>query len=162
MLSATLEVIKAIFGMGTKIKNITDIIKQKRRQAEGVKRQILYETLSNMTLIYTHYLKNRRNPKDIIEELRVKKLAKAIDEGFDFNNIKEGKISEEMVGDVGFLQKYIGYDCEALLIQVRYHIDQLKLLPKLYNLRKTKEVNVKRRLENQGKRYILFTKFLDS
>lgn len=162
MLSATLEVIKAIFGMGTKIKNITDIIKQKRKQAEGIKRQILYETLSNMTLIYTHYLKNKIDPVKIIEKIKVEKLAKAIDDGFDFNNIKDGKISEEMIGDVGFLQKYIGYDCEALLIQIRYHIDQLKLLPQLYNLRKTKEVNVKRRLENQGKRYILFTKFLDS
>jgi len=162
MLSAILEVIKAIFGMGTNVKNIIDIIKQKREQAEGVKRQILYETLSNMTLIYTHYLKNKRDSKKIIEELKVEKLAKAIDEGFDLNNIKDGKINEEMVGDVGFLHNYIGYDCEAFLIQIRYHIDQLKLLPKLYNLKKTKEVNVKRRLENQGKRYILFTKFLDS
>ena len=65
-----------------------------------------------------------------------------------------------MVKDVKFLKHYVGMDCESLLKKVRSHIEQIKLLPELYNLSKTDKVNVHIRLLNLGKRYILFSKFL--
>jgi hypothetical protein len=83
-----------------------------------------------------------------------------MEEGFDFKKVKKGTITRMLTADNPFLNKYIGYDCEALLRKIRHHIEQIKLLPELYNLKEDSKVNVKSRLENLGKRYLLFARFL--
>jgi hypothetical protein len=85
-----------------------------------------------------------------------------MDDGFDFSKMKKGVISPELIGENQFLKKYVGYNCEALLRKIRHHIEQIKLLPELYDLKKENKINLKSRLENLGKRYILFSKFLKS
>jgi hypothetical protein len=125
-----------------------------------VKNKILSEVEFNMDLILDHYLDKNAPEEKVIEKLRLEQVAKAMDEGFDFKKLRKGTITTEMIGDNPFLKKYVGYDCESLLRKIRHHIEQIKLLPELYNLKEDNKINVKTRLENLGKRYLLFIKFI--
>jgi hypothetical protein len=155
-----LGIIKSLFGFVKETTSLIAYVKEKRVKTRGIKNRILNEIEFNMKLILEHYIKKGVDSEKIIGKLKIENLAKAIDEGVDFENIKKGKIDEKMIGDVGFFKHYVGYDCETLLKRIRFHIEQIKLLPELYE--KTNKIDVKARLENLGKRYLLFTKFLQS
>jgi len=103
-----------------------------------------------------------KSEEKIIEKLKTTELSKALESGFDFSKMKKGTITTQVTGDNPFLKKYLGYNCESLLRKIHHHIGQMKLLPELYDLKEDKKINVKTRLENLGKRYILFSKFLTS
>jgi hypothetical protein len=155
-----IEFIKELFGFAQSTRGLVKEVHDEKSKARGTKNRVLTEIEFNMDLIFDHYLEKEVSVDKVIEKLKIEQLAKAIDEGFDFNKMKKGRIDIEITGDNPFLKKYIGYDCEALLRKIRHHIEQAKLLPELYNLSEEKKVNVKQRIENLGKRYILFTKFL--
>lgn len=155
-----IEFIKDLFGFAKDSRGLVKDVQDEKSKARGVKNRILTEIEFNIDLIFDHYLEKEVPVEKVIEKLKVEQLAKAIDEGFDFKKMKKGKIDLEMTGDNHFLKKYIGYDCEAFLRKIRHHIEQIKLLPELYNLTDEKKVNAKQRLENLGKRYILFTRYL--
>ena len=155
-----LEFIKDLFGFAKDSQGLVKVVQDEKSKARGTKNRILTEIEFNIDLIFDHYLEREIPAEKVIEKLKVQELAKAIDEGFDFKKMNKGKIDMEMTGDNPFLKKYIGYNCEAFLRKIRHHIEQIKLLPELYNLADEKKVNVKQRLENLGKRYILFTRFL--
>ncbi|MDH3251808.1 MAG: hypothetical protein OEM41_03390 [Ignavibacteria bacterium] len=152
--------IKDLFGAGKDAQSLIREIRSEKRNAKGVINAIFAETEYNMSLILEHYLRAGVDPVKIIGKLKVQHLARAIEDGFDFRKIKRGKIQARMLGDAGFLRNYVGYDCEKLLKNIRFHIDQLHLLPDLYDLKRTDKVNVRARLENLGKRYLLLTKFV--
>jgi hypothetical protein len=65
-----------------------------------------------------------------------------------------------MVKNVPVLRQYAGIDLEGFLKRIRFHLEQLKLLPDLYDIKKTDKVNVRVRLENLGRRYVLLIRFL--
>ncbi|MBK9731170.1 MAG: hypothetical protein IPO83_07760 [Chitinophagaceae bacterium] len=155
-----LEFIKDLFGFAKDSRGLVKDVQDEKSKARGVKNRILTEIEFNIDLIFDHYLEKEIPLEKVIEKLKIEQLAKAIDEGFDFRKMKKGKIDLEMTGDNPFLKKYIGYDCEAYMRKIRHHIEQIKLLPELYNLADEKKVNAKQRLENLGKRYILFTRYL--
>jgi hypothetical protein len=156
------EVIKDLFGAAKDTKSMLGTIGEERRKTRGIRNAILSEAEFNMGLILDHYLTHNVDADKVIRMLKIKRLATAIDTGFDFKKIKKGKIDARMIAGVGFLKHFVGSDCESLLKNIRFHVEQLKILPALYNLKKAKDVNVKRRLENLGARYVLFTKFLSS
>jgi hypothetical protein len=158
-----LEFIKDLFGIARDSRGIVKDVQDEKSKARGVKNRILAEVEFNMDLILEHYLEKNVPEEKIIEKLKTTNLSKALEEGFDFKKLKKGLITNMLIGDNPFLKKYVGYDCEALLRKIRHHIEQIKLLPELYNLNEdNKKINIKTRLENLGKRYILFTKFLTS
>jgi hypothetical protein len=154
--------IKDLFGAGKDAHSLIRDIRSEKKNTKGVINAILAETEHNMSLILDHYLAGGVDPVKIIARLRVHNLARAIEDGFDFRKIRKGTIQAKLLGDAGFLRNYIGYDCEKLLKNIRFHIDQLQLLPELYDLRETTKVNVRARLENLGKRYLLLAKFIRS
>lgn len=162
MIDAVVTVVNALFKAGESIQNIIGIVEEKRQQAEAVKDQILYETWINMSLIFEDYLEEDANPLNVIDKLKIKDLARAIREPYNFRNIKKGKVTKKMIGGVGFLESYVGYDCKDLLTNIRFHIDKLKLLPSLHDRKKLKKIDIRRRLINLGKKYLLFTKLLKS
>jgi hypothetical protein len=135
-------------------------VRDEKSKARGVKNKILAEVEFNMDLLLDHYLDKGVPEEKIIEKLKLEELKKAMEDGFDFKKIRKGNVTPAMTGDQLFLKKYVGYDCEGLLRKIRHHIEQAKLLPELYNLKEDKKVNAKSRLENLGKRYLLFTRFL--
>jgi hypothetical protein len=156
-----IDFIKDLFGFAKNSETLVNDVRNARSKSRGMRNRILLEAEFNIDLIFDHYLKKEVPSNIIIQKLKVEDLNKALDEGFDFSKIKKGKITDEVTGDSPFLKKYIGYDCEQLLRKISHHIGQMKLLPELYpNLDDDKKVNVKLRLENIGKRYLLFAKFL--
>ena len=158
-----LEFITDLFGIARDSRGIVKDVQDEKSKARGVKNRILAEVEFNMDLILEHYLEKNVPEEKIIEKLKTSELSKALEDGFDFKKLKKGTITNVVIGDNPFLKKYVGYDCEALLRKIRHHIEQIKLLPELYNLNEdNKTINVKTRLENLGKRYILFTKFITS
>jgi len=157
-----LELITDLFGIAKNSREIVKDMQDLKSKARGIKNLILSEAEFNMDLILDHYFDKNVPVEIIIEKLRKEQLSKALEEGFDFTKVKKGKISAAATRDNPFLKKYIGYDCEALLRKIHHHIEQIKLLPELYNLKEDNKINVKTRMENLGKRYILFTKFLKS
>ena len=157
-----LELITDLFGIAKNSRGIVKDLQNLKSNARGIKNLILSEAEFNMDLILDHYFDKNVPEEIIIQKLRKEQLSKALEEGFDFTKVKKGKITAASTGDNPFLKKYVGYDCEALLRKIHHHIEQIKLLPELYNLKEDKKINVKTRLENLGKRYILFTKFLKS
>jgi len=157
-----LDFIKALFGIAKDTRGVVKDVQSEKTKARGVKNKILSEVEFNMDLILDHYLDKNAPEEKVIEKLKLEQLTKAMEEGFDFRKIKKGTITEPLIGDNPFLKKYVGYDCESLLRKIRHHIEQIKLLPELYNLKEDKKINVKTRLENLGKRYLLFAKFLTS
>ena len=161
MLLPITRVIKALFGIALDSKRIIGDIGEKRKKARGTKNRILFEIEFNMKLIFEHYLKKKVEPSKIIKELRIKNLSKAIDEGFDFEKIKKGTIGEDLTGDVGFFRPFIGDNCETLLRKIRLATEDLKLWPDFYDLEERERINVGVRLQNLGKRYLLFTRFLN-
>jgi hypothetical protein len=96
----------------------------------------------------------------VIAKLKLESLAKLIDEGFDFSTVRKGTVDEAMVKDKPVLRHYAGLDLEELLKKIRFHVEQLKLLPDLYDIKTTDKVNVRLRLENLGRRYVLLIQFL--
>ncbi len=157
-----LEFVKDLFGVARDTRGVMKDVQDQKSKARGVKNKILAEVEFNMDLILDHYLDKNAPEEKVIEKLRLEQVTKAMEEGFDFRKVKKGTITKELTGDNPFLNKYIGYDCEALLRKIRHHIEQIKLLPELYNLKEDKKINVKSRLENLGKRYLLFARFLTS
>lgn len=154
--------IKDLFGIAKDTKSLLKDIGAARQKTKGTVNKILAETEFNMDLILTHYHRNNIPAEKIISRLRIEHLAKALDEGFDFTKIRKGKITPEMIKQAGALKTYAGHDCEMLLKKIRKHIEAIQLLPELYDLETETQVNIKTRLENLGKRYLLFVKFLES
>jgi len=163
MPNGTLGVVNALFGLGGTIQNVLDRIRAEKERTEGTIEGIMIEVELNMILILGHYLETGAKAERVIKQLRMKNLTNAINAGFNFRQIRGGKIKKNMVGDVGFLKSYVDYDCGAFLKNIRFHIEQLKLLPELYDdIENVVGIDVKQRLTNLGKRYLLFTKFLIS
>ena len=154
------SIIQDLFGAAKDTKSILGVIGEEKRKTRGTRNAILSEVEFNMTLIFDHLLAHNADPEKIIRMLKIEHLANAIDTGFDFTKIKRGRIGVRVVAGVGFLKHFVGSDCEELLKNIRFHIEQLKILPDLYRLKKNRRIRIKRRIKNLGTRYMLFTKFL--
>ncbi len=157
-----LNIIKDLFGIGKDSESIIRVLIEARKKTKGVKYQILSEAQFNTSLILDHYLARKADAKKIVGLLRTERLSRAFDEGFDFRRIKKGTVTEKMIIKTPFLKSYTDLDCEGILKRILFHIEQLKLLPELYDIEKTDRVDIRRRLENLGKRYVLFARFLRS
>lgn len=157
-----INLIKGLFGIAKDSKGILQDIGSKRQKSKGTANRILAETEFNMELILVHYLRNNVPADKIIPKFRIKNLEDALDEGFDFTSLKKGQITTALTKSNPFLERYNGNDCEELFKNIRKHILLLQLLPELYDLSKETSINVKTRMNNLGKRYLLLARFLKS
>jgi hypothetical protein len=149
-----------IFGIGKDSGSLLRDLAQIRRKTRGDRNRLLSEIEFNAALVLDHYLRKGADEKKVIEKLKLESLVKMIDEGFDFDKIRKGRVDRELVKDLPVLRHYAGLDLEGLLKKIRFHIEQMKLLPELYDIRTTDKVNVRLRLENLGRRYVLLVRFL--
>jgi hypothetical protein len=155
-------IIKDLFGIGKDSESIIRVLVEARRKTKGVQYRVLSEAQFNTSLILDHYLARKADAVKVITHLKTAHLSRAFDEGFDFRRIRKGRVTGKMVADIPSLISYIDLDCEGLLKRILFHIEQIKLLPELYDIEKTDRIDVRRRLENLGRRYILFARFLKS
>jgi hypothetical protein len=149
-----------IFGIGKDSGSLLRDLAEIRRKTRGNRNRLLSEIEFNAALILDHYLRRGVDETKVIEKLKLESLARLIDEGFDFEKIRKGRIDGNMLKDLSVLRHYAGLDLEGLLKKIRFHIEQMKLLPELYDIRTTDKVNVRLRLENLGRRYVLLVRFL--
>lgn len=152
--------IRDIFGIGKDSGGLLRDLAEIRKKTRGDRNRLLSEIEFNAALILEHYLKMGADEAKVIARLKQEHLSKLIDEGFDFSTVRKGTIDENMVKDVPVLRHYAGLDLEKFLKRIRFHIEQLKLLPDLYDIKQTDKVNVRLRLENLGRRYVLLIQFL--
>ncbi len=143
---------------GSLLRDLADI----RKKTRGDRNRLLSEIEFNAALVLDHYLQKGADEKKVIEKLKLEHLERTIDEGFDFSEIRKGTVGETMVKDAPVIRHYAGLDLERFLKRIRFHIVQLKLLPDLYDIKQTDKVNVRQRLENLGRRYVLLIRFLKS
>jgi len=149
-----------IFGIGKDSGSLLRDLAEIRKKTRGYRNRLLSEIEFNAALILDHYLRRGVDETKVIEKLKIESLARLIDEGFDFEKIRKGRIDGNMLKDLSVLRHYAGLDLEGLLKKIRFHIEQMKLLPELYDIRTTDKVNVRLRLENLGRRYVLLVRFL--
>jgi hypothetical protein len=149
-----------IFGIGKDSGSLLRDLAEIRKKTRGNRNRLLSEIEFNAALILDHYLRRGVDETKVIEKLKLESLARLIDEGFDFEKIRKGRIDGNMLKDLSVLRHYAGLDLEGLLKKIRFHIEQMKLLPELYDIRTTDKVNVRLRLENLGRRYVLLVRFL--
>jgi hypothetical protein len=149
-----------IFGIGKDSGSLLRDLAEIRKKTRGDRNRLLSEIEFNAALILDHYLRSGVDETKVIEKLKLESLARLIDEGFDFEKIRKGRIDGNMLKDLSVLRHYAGLDLEGLLKKIRFHIEQMKLLPELYDIRTTDKVNVRLRLENLGRRYVLLVRFL--
>jgi hypothetical protein len=152
--------ISDIFGIGKDSGSLLRDLAEIRKKTRGNRNRLLSEIEFNAALILDHYLRRGVDETKVIEKLKLESLARLIDEGFDFEKIRKGRIDGNMLKDLSVLRHYAGLDLEGLLKKIRFHIEQMKLLPELYDIRTTDKVNVRLRLENLGRRYVLLVRFL--
>jgi hypothetical protein len=155
-----MSLIRDIFGIGKDSGNLLRDLADIRKKTRGDRNRLLSEIEFNAALVLDHYLQKGADEKKIIEKLKLESLARLIDEGYDFATVRKGAVEEPMVKDVPVLRHYAGLDLEGFLKRIRFHIEQMKLLPDLYDIKKTDKVNVRLRLENLGRRYVLLVRFL--
>jgi hypothetical protein len=149
-----------IFGIGKDSGSLLRDLAEIRKKTRGNRNRLLSEIEFNAALILDHYLRRGVDETKVIEKLKLENLARLLDEGFDFEKIRKGRIDGNMLKDLSVLRHYAGLDLEGLLKKIRFHIEQMKLLPELYDIRTTDKVNVRLRLENLGRRYVLLVRFL--
>jgi hypothetical protein len=149
-----------IFGIGKDSGSLLRDLAEIRKKTRGNRNRLLSEIEFNAALILDHYLRRGVDETKVIEKLKLESLARLIDEGFDFEKFRKGRIDGNMLKDLSVLRHYAGLDLEGLLKKIRFHIEQMKLLPELYDIRTTDKVNVRLRLENLGRRYVLLVRFL--
>ena len=152
--------LRDIFGIGKDSGSLLRDLAAIRKKTRGERNRLLSEIEFNAALVLDHYLQKGADERKVIEKLKLENLARLIDEGFAFSDIRKGAVEESMAKDMPVLRHYAGLDLERFLKRIRFHIEQIKLLPDLYDIRKTDMVNVRSRLENLGRRYILLIRFL--
>jgi len=152
--------LRDIFGIGKDSGSLLRDLAASRKKTRGDRNRLLSEIEFNAALVLDHYLQKGADEKKVIEKLKLENLGRLIEEGFDFSAIRKGAVGESLVKDIPVLRHYAGLDLERFLKRIRFHIEQLKLLPDLYDIRKTDKVNVRLRLENLGRRYVLLIRFL--
>ena len=152
--------LRDILGIGRDSGGLLRDLAAIRKKTRGERNRLLSEIEFNAALVLDHYLQKGADEKKVIERLKIDSLVRLIEEGFDFSAIRKGAVEESLVRDMPVLRHYAGLDLERFLKRIRFHIEQLKLLPDLYDIQKADRVNVRQRLDNLGRRYVLLIRFL--
>ena len=112
------------------IGEIIDLIAylRKRKKSNDIIKVGIFEELQTNLTVLSH--KNRKDVdfNAIIDIISNEAIKKAKDENFNFNLLKKGKgnILEHLIYQKR-LNKYIGWDCEKMILSISNKIDSLKL-----------------------------------
>ena len=112
------------------LKELIPYLSEKSKTENITKRLVLRELRDNLkVLMYAH--EKKADVDKVIERLNNTAIKEAVKTGFDFNKIRKGKISVEMITD-DRNKKYIGWSCEQLFDKVDEKIEELRLIKNLY------------------------------
>ena len=139
----------------TAAKTIQSLLKNTR----GVQRSLLLELQKNMSLIYL-FLGDERKLITIINKLDTRVYEEASKTDFDFSDIKKGKVSQRLIGEVKQLQPYVGWNTEQLFENIYLKIHQLKTITEIDPDANKFRLSV--RLKNLHKMMVLLIKHVKS
>ncbi len=112
------------------LKELIPYLSEKSKTENITKRMVLRELRDNLKVLIYAYEK-KADVNKVIERLNNSAIKDAMKNGFDFNKIRKGKITEELVKDERN-KKYIGWSCEQLFDKVDEKIEELRLIKNLY------------------------------
>lgn len=139
----------------TVAKTIQTLLKNSR----GVKRALLLELQKNLNLLYL-FLNDESKLTTIVNKLDVRVYEEAVKTNFDFNDIKKGKLSPRLTGDIKQLQPYVGWNTEQLFENIYLKIHQLKSITEIDPDNSKFRLSV--RLKNLHKMMVLLIKHVKS
>lgn len=139
----------------TAAKTIQTLLKNSR----GVKRALLLELQKNLNLLYL-FLNDESKLTTIVNKLDVRVYEEAVKTNFDFNDIKKGKLSPRLTGDIKQLQPYVGWNTEQLFENIYLKIHQLKSITEIDPDNSKFRLSV--RLKNLHKMMVLLIKHVKS
>ena len=112
------------------LKELIPYLSEKSKTENVTKRLLLRELRDNLkVLMYAH--EKKADVDKVIERLNNNAIKEAVKTNFDFNKIRKGKITNEMVKEERN-KKYIGWSCEQLFDKVDEKIEELRLIKNLY------------------------------
>lgn len=139
----------------TAAKTIQSLLKNTR----GVQRSLLLELQKNMNLIFL-FLGDESKLTTIISKLDTRVYEEASKTDFNFSDIKKGKVSQRLVGEVKQLQAYVGWTTEQLFENIYLKIHQLKTITEIDPDANRFRLGV--RLKNLHKMMVLLIKHVKS
>lgn len=111
-------------------KELYDIFDKERSRLQNVKtdkQALAFEIQSNLDFL-ADALQNKIDQNKIIKGLEHKIFDKAIADGFDFNSIRNSKVTKKTVGGFSEFKRYIGKDTAYLVKNVYSKMSSLNKL----------------------------------
>lgn len=139
----------------TAAKTIQSLLKNTR----GVQRSLLLELQKNMNLIYL-FLGDETKLTTIVNKLDTRVYEEASKTDFNFSDIKKGKVSQRLVGEIKQLHPYVGWSTEQLFENIYLKIHQLKTITEIDP--DTNKFRLGVRLKNLHKMMVLLIKHVKS
>ena len=127
-------------------KEIIRFLTKKSETRNVLKRNLFREIRDNLKLL-EHFDKKGIDFSKIILNLSNAAIEQAINKDFHFNNLSKAKLTEAYLHEERG-RKYIGWDCDKLLMSIDGKISELKKLPNIYKDISDAPLNPKLRLSN--------------
>lgn len=137
-----IEWIKFVLELPKILKDLGGII-----ASSASKKKLILSELKNNLKQFENANRLRLNYDQLIELLSNDSIIKARQEGFVFSSIKIGKIQKKHIKEKRN-EKYLGKNCEWLLINISDKIDELKKLKTQKSLINLKELNMALQFSN--------------
>ena len=112
------------------LKELIPFLSEKSKTENITKRLVLRELRDNLKVLIYAYEKKADVDK-VIDRLNNAAIKDAMKSGFDFNKIRKGKITDDLIKEERN-KKYTGWSCEQLFDKVDEKIEELRLIKSLY------------------------------
>ena len=133
------DIISAILSVIELIPAFVDMINKQAENTKGLERSLILEMKANAELIQLHR-DGEVTANEVIKQLEIDKLEKALGSDFKFTSIKRGKLKAKSTAGIAFFEKYIGWTTEELFENMYLKIKVLKkyleMTPDNFRIRK--------------------------
>lgn len=163
---AYIDVIVKIFGSVNALLDAVTKSKDLRQGKSGLKNLVLAELELNISLLVDEYLTHNVSEEEIIRGLGHQHIAKAMEDNFDFAEIRRGKVKPlvsagaDTKAGADYLTKLEGLTAEQLFRKIYVKISELKRVETLYKNEDTSKLRLGVRLKNLLKLLMVTAKFI--
>lgn len=156
---AYIDIIVKIFGSINSLLDSVSKAKDLKVGKAGHKNLVLAELELNISLLVHDYLENGTSEQKIIHNLDCSHIEKAMQDNFDFSEVKKGKLKKSLLHDEQ-IQKYEGYTTEQLFRKIYVKINELKRVETLYPIQNSSKLRMGVRLKNLLKLLMVTASFV--
>ena len=109
----------------TSIPDLLETIDTRIKKSKGTARWLLLELKTNIGIIQP-FVEDEVNIDRVIQQLEIKQMQRALEDGFNFGKLKRGEVETATVADVPQLQVYAGWSTERLFLNIYEKITVLQ------------------------------------